>query len=59
METPICRFDIPDAAAWYAIDDRVMGGIPASRMAFDTKGHAVFPGSLSRTNNGGCSATAW
>ncbi|WP_313951639.1 CIA30 family protein [Accumulibacter sp.] len=54
MKTSICRFDTPDAVAgWYAIDDRVMGGVSASRMAFHTKGHAVFSGSLSLTNNGG------
>ena len=54
MKTPICRFDTPNGvAAWYAIDDRVMGGVSASRMAFDPKGHAVFSGSLSLTNNGG------
>ena len=53
MNTPICRFDTRDAvAAWYAIDDRVMGGGSASKMAFDRKGHAVFSGSLSFTNKG-------
>lgn len=54
MKIPICRFDTPDAvAAWYAIDDRVMGGVSASRMAFHREGHAVFSGSLSLTNNNG------
>ncbi len=54
MKTPICRFDTPDGvAAWYAIDDRVMGGSSASRIAFDPQGHAVFSGSLSLTDKGG------
>lgn len=54
MKTPICRFDTLEAvAAWYAIDDRVMGGVSASRMVLDPKGHAVFSGSLSLVNNGG------
>ncbi|MCB1942725.1 MAG: CIA30 family protein [Candidatus Accumulibacter sp.] len=54
MTTPIFRFDTPEAVAdWYAIDDRVMGGISASRMAFHSEGHAAFSGSLSVTNNGG------
>ena len=54
MTTLICRFDTPEAvAAWYAIDDRVMGGVSASQMAFDPQGHAVFSGSVSLANNGG------
>lgn len=54
MKTPICRFDTPAAVAgWYAIDDRVMGGVSVSRMAFHTEGYAVFSGSLTVTNNGG------
>ena len=54
MKTLICGFDTPEAvAAWYAIDDRVMGGVSASGMALDTKGHAVFSGSVSLANNGG------
>ena len=54
MKTPLCRFDTLAAVApWYAIDDRVMGGVSASRMAFDPQGHAVFSGSLSLANNGG------
>ncbi|MCP5228632.1 CIA30 family protein [Accumulibacter sp.] len=54
MNTPFCRFDTPDTVTgWYAIDDRVMGGVSASSMAFHMEGHAVFSGSLSVTNNGG------
>ena len=54
MRTPICRFDTPEAvAAWYTIDDRVMGGVSASRMALDARGHRVFSGSVSLANNGG------
>ncbi len=54
LKTPICRFDTPEAvAAWYAIDDRVMGGVSASRMSLHPKGYAVFSGSVSLANNGG------
>ncbi len=54
MKTNICRFDTPAAvAAWYAIDDRVMGGLSASSLAFAGHGYAVFSGSVSLANDGG------
>ncbi len=54
MNIPVCRFDTPaSVAAWYAIDDGVMGGVSASRMAFDAEGYAVFSGSVSLANKGG------
>ena len=54
MNRFICRFDTPAAiAAWYAIDDRVMGGVSASGMSLDPAGHAVFSGTVFLTNNGG------
>ena len=41
------------AAAWRAIDDRVMGGVSRSRVRHDTRGHAVFEGTLSLDQGGG------
>ena len=43
----------PIAAAWRAIDDRVMGGISRSRLRHDAGGHAVFEGELSLAQGGG------
>jgi hypothetical protein len=48
------RFDTPaTAAAWRAIDDRVMGGVSRSRLRHDAGGHAVFEGELSLAQGGG------
>jgi NADH dehydrogenase [ubiquinone] 1 alpha subcomplex assembly factor 1 len=38
---------------WTAIDDRVMGGVSSSRLAFNLDGHAVFEGEVSTDNGGG------
>jgi hypothetical protein len=47
-------FDDPASVAdWFAIDDRVMGGVSASRLRHDAAGHAVFEGVLSLERNGG------
>ena len=49
----IC-FDRPESlAGWHSIDDAVMGGISASRVDYDSRGHAVFSGIVSFANNGG------
>ena len=53
---PKALFDFTDpnsADAWYAIDDRVMGGISRSTMRYDPAGHAVFEGTVSLERNGG------
>lgn len=48
------RFDTPAAAAaWRAIDDRVMGGVSRSHLRHDEGGHAVFEGELSLDRGGG------
>ena len=48
------RFDDPQAAAaWEAVDDRVMGGVSRSRVRHDPTGHAVFEGMLSLAQGGG------
>jgi hypothetical protein len=48
------RFDDPRAAAaWQAVDDRVMGGVSRSRMRADPAGHALFEGLLSLESGGG------
>jgi hypothetical protein len=48
------RFDDPRAAAaWEAVDDRVMGGVSRSRVRHDPAGHAVFEGTLSLAQGGG------
>lgn len=38
---------------WKAIDDRVMGGVSSSQLAFHEDGYAVFPGLISSDNGGG------
>ena len=49
----IC-FDRPESLAdLHSIDDVVMGGASASRIDFDSRGHAVFSGIVSFANNGG------
>ena len=48
------RFDFAAAVAdWSAVDDRVMGGVSASRLRHDPAGHAVFEGTVSLAHNGG------
>jgi hypothetical protein len=49
-------FDFSDAAvaaAWYAIDDGVMGGRSQSSLRHDAAGHARFAGAVSLDNGGG------
>lgn len=49
-------FDFGDPLAvrdWFAIDDRVMGGVSRSRLRHDPAGHAVFEGTVSLERNGG------
>jgi hypothetical protein len=53
---PKVLFDFADpnaANAWYAIDDRVMGGVSRSMLLNDPTGHAVFDGTVSLERNGG------
>jgi len=50
----VFQFDSPGTVdAWRSIDDVVMGGVSASRLRFDSAGHAVFEGCVSLENNGG------
>lgn len=54
--TPSLIFDFGDpaaAAAWTAIDDRVMGGVSQSRLRPDPAGFARFEGLVSLERNGG------
>ena len=54
MTTTLLDFTAPaGAAAFAAIDDRIMGGVSASRMCYDKAGHAVFEGEVSLDNGGG------
>jgi hypothetical protein len=54
MQHDLFRFDQPAAAAaWQAVDDRVMGGVSRSRMRHDPAGHVVFEGRLSLDQGGG------
>jgi hypothetical protein len=54
MRRNLIRFDSPSCVdRWLAIDDRVMGGISASRFRYDDRGHAVFEGTVSTDNGGG------
>jgi len=54
MARNLVRFDGPFSADdWSAIDDRVMGGISASRLRSDGSGHAVFEGVVSLESGGG------
>lgn len=54
MSFILYHFEQPAAVApWQAIDDRVMGGVSASRMLHDPAGHGVFAGEVSLENNGG------
>ena len=49
----ICFDRMKSLAGWHSIDDAVMGGISASRIDYDSRGHAVFSGIVSFANNGG------
>jgi len=49
----ICFDRRESLAGWHSIDDAVMGGRSASRIDYDSRGHAVFSGSVSFANNGG------
>lgn len=54
MVLSLIRFDTSFSADdWSAIDDRVMGGISASRLRSDGSGHAVFAGEVSLASGGG------
>jgi NADH dehydrogenase [ubiquinone] 1 alpha subcomplex assembly factor 1 len=54
MARDLIRFDSPSAADdWSAIDDRVMGGVSASRLRHDVSGHAAFEGEVSLESGGG------
>lgn len=41
---------------WYVVDDTVMGGISAGKMAVNGEGHGLFQGHVSLDNNGGFSS---
>ncbi len=45
--------DPREARRWQPVDDRVMGGVSASRLVYDPSGSSVFTGNLSLENNGG------
>lgn len=54
MARELFRFDsATTVVGWAAIDDRVMGGVSASRLRYDPAGHAVFEGTVSLERNGG------
>ncbi|MFO1433012.1 MAG: CIA30 family protein [Candidatus Competibacteraceae bacterium] len=54
MPSELFRFDTPTAVAdWYAIDDRVMGGVFQSRLRYDPAGHAIFEEVVSLEHHGG------
>ncbi|MFO1431759.1 MAG: CIA30 family protein [Candidatus Competibacteraceae bacterium] len=54
MSSELLRFESPAAVAdWYAIDDRVMGGVSHSRFRDDRAGYAVFEGVVSLEHHGG------
>ncbi len=54
MQHDLFRFEQPAAAAaWLAVDDRVMGGVSRSRMRHDPAGYALFEGTLSLDHGGG------
>ena len=54
MGRELFHFASPQSIAdWYAIDDRVMGGVSRSRFIHDPAGHAVFEGFVSLEHNGG------
>ncbi|ODV09604.1 MAG: NADH:ubiquinone oxidoreductase complex I intermediate-associated protein 30 [Rubrivivax sp. SCN 70-15] len=53
---PKVLFDFTDTKStdeWYAIDDRVMGGVSRSTLRRDPAGHAVFEGEVLLERNGG------
>jgi hypothetical protein len=54
MSNELIIFDSPAAVAdWYAIDDRVMGGVSQSRLRYERAGYAVFEGLVSLEHHGG------
>ena len=54
MALDLIRFDIPCSAdGWSAIDDRVMGGVSASRLRYDAGGYVAFEGEVSLESGGG------
>lgn len=54
MPRPLFSFEMPSAvAAWFAIDDAVMGGVSRSALRQDACGFAVFEGVVSLERNGG------
>jgi NADH dehydrogenase [ubiquinone] 1 alpha subcomplex assembly factor 1 len=54
MTLDLIRFDSPPTVDdWSAIDDRVMGGVSASRLRYDVSGHAIFEGEVSLESGGG------
>ena len=60
MARNLVRFDSSFSVDdWSAIDDRVMGGISASRLRSDESGHAVFEGEVSLASGGGFASVRW
>lgn len=54
MATTLLDFDDPaESAAWYAVDDVVMGGVSRSSFDLPEPGIARFSGQVSLENNGG------
>ncbi|HYQ92219.1 MAG TPA: CIA30 family protein [Candidatus Competibacteraceae bacterium] len=54
MSNELLRFHSPASVdGWYAIDDRVMGGVSRSHLRYDRAGYAVFEGVVSLEHNGG------
>ena len=54
MTRVLFRFDHEGSVAgWVAIDDAVMGGVSASRLAWADAGHALFTGVVSLAQGGG------
>ncbi|MBK7794095.1 MAG: CIA30 family protein [Betaproteobacteria bacterium] len=54
MTRVLFRFDHEGSVAgWVAIDDAVMGGVSASRLAWADAGHALFTGVVSLAHGGG------
>jgi NADH dehydrogenase [ubiquinone] 1 alpha subcomplex assembly factor 1 len=45
-----------DMQHWHVVDDSVMGGVSAGKMAVNEDGHGVFQGRVSLDNNGGFSS---
>ena len=57
MPRDLFRFEAQTCVdGWAAIDDRVMGGVPTSRLRYDPAGHAVFGSVGSLDKSGGFAA---